>query len=88
MEVEFLRSFEKDLNKADASMRRKILSIVVRMEEARTLSDMPQVKKLKGHKEAYRLRIGHFRLGFFVQGDKLQLARLLDRRDIYRFFPW
>lgn len=87
MEVEFLRSFEKDLNKADASMRRKILSIVVRMEEARTLSDMPQVKKLKGHKEAYRLRIGHFRLGFFVQGDKLQLARLLDRRDIYRFFP-
>jgi len=87
MEVEFLRSFEKDLNKADASMRRKILSIVVRMEEARTLSDMPQVKKLKGHKDAYRLRIGHFRLGFFVQGDKLQLARLLDRRDIYRFFP-
>jgi mRNA interferase RelE/StbE len=87
MEVEFLRSFEKDLNKADASMRRKILSIVVRMKEARTLSDMPQVKKLKGHKDAYRLRIGHFRLGFFVQGDKLQLARLLDRRDIYRFFP-
>jgi hypothetical protein len=86
MEVEFLRSFEKDLNKADASMRRKILSIVVRMEEARTLSDMPQVNKLKGHKDAYRLRIGHFRLGFFVQGDKLQLARLLDRRDIYRFF--
>ena len=86
MEVEFLRSFEKDLNKADASMRRKILSIVVRMEEARTLSDMPQVNKLKGYKDAYRLRIGHFRLGFFVQGDKLQLARLLDRRDIYRFF--
>ncbi len=87
MEVEFLRSFEKDLYKADASTRRKILSIVMRMEEARTLSDMPQVKKLKGHKDAYRLRIGQFRLGFFVQGDKLQLARLLDRRDIYRSFP-
>jgi mRNA interferase RelE/StbE len=87
MEVQFLRSFEKDLNKADSTVRRKILSLVARMEAVRSVSELPQVKKLKGHEDAFRLRVGQFRLGFFVQGNVVQLARLLDRRDIYRYFP-
>jgi mRNA-degrading endonuclease RelE of RelBE toxin-antitoxin system len=87
MEVQFLRSFEKDLNKADSTVRRKILSLVARMEAIRSVSELPQVKKLKGHEDAFRLRVGQFRLGFFVQGNVVQLARLLDRRDIYRYFP-
>ncbi len=87
MEVLFLRSFEKDLSKADATVRKRILVLIRRMEAAESVFGLQQVKKLKGSKEAYRIRIGHYRLGFFVSVQQFQLARLIDRREIYRFFP-
>lgn len=87
MEVLFLRSFEKDLSKADATVRKRILVLIRRMEEAKSVLDLQQVKKLKGSKDAYRISIGQYRLGFFVAGQQFHLARLMDRREIYRFFP-
>lgn len=87
MEVRFLKSFEKDLSKADSTVRKRILVLIRRMDEAESVLDLQQVKKLKGSKDAYRIRIGHYRLGFFVSGQQFHLARLLDRREIYRHFP-
>lgn len=45
------------------------------------------MKKLAGQTGAYRLRIGDYRLGFYWEGEKLTLARVLHRKEIYRFFP-
>ncbi|MCB9193217.1 MAG: type II toxin-antitoxin system RelE/ParE family toxin [Flavobacteriales bacterium] len=87
MEVLFLRSFERDLAKADAAVKRKLILLIATMEQVEHVTDLAQVKKLKGHKDAYRLRMGRFRLGFFVEDRTILLARLLDRKEIYRFFP-
>ena len=51
------------------------------------LSEMVNVKKLKGESDTYRIRIGDYRIGFFVQGETITFARVLHRREFYRYFP-
>jgi mRNA-degrading endonuclease RelE of RelBE toxin-antitoxin system len=45
------------------------------------------LKKLKEEDNAYRMRIGDYRIGFFLMGDTITFARVLHRRDFYRYFP-
>jgi mRNA-degrading endonuclease RelE of RelBE toxin-antitoxin system len=59
-------------------------------EDARTaagLEQIPGVTKLRGFQNAYRIRIGNYRVGFLFDGATLTFARVLDRKEIYRFFP-
>ena len=88
MKVEFAPSFEKDITSLrDAGLRSRLAKMIVRLEEARSLADVPQVKALSGHGTYYRCRIGDYRLGFEMDGDILRLLRFLDRKEIYRRFP-
>jgi mRNA interferase RelE/StbE len=43
--------------------------------------------KLEGYKNAYRIRIEEFRIGAFIEGKTVELARFLPRKDIYKYFP-
>jgi len=38
-------------------------------------------------RNAYRARIGDYRIGFFFAGQTVIFARVLHRKDTYRFFP-
>lgn len=87
MEVEFLRSFVKDLSKVDPGTRKRVLRLVLALEHAGSLDELGSMKKLSGYTNAYRSRIGDYRLGFYLVGDKVQLARLLHRKEVYRYFP-
>ena len=62
----------------------KTLDILRSSDDIRLLS---QVKKIKGHKSAYRIRIGNYRLGFFVEKNTIILTRVLHRKEIYKYFP-
>ncbi|WP_374754821.1 type II toxin-antitoxin system RelE family toxin [Dyadobacter psychrophilus] len=44
-------------------------------------------KKLKGFSNAYRIRIGDYRVGIFVENNIVELARIAHRKDIYKVFP-
>ena len=88
MRVEFLEKFNKDLGKISSDVtRQSIRRLILRVEGARLLTDIPQVKKLSGFKSAYRIRLGDYRVGIFVEGDLVQFARVAHRKDIYRLFP-
>ncbi len=88
MQVEFLSSFSKDINKLPSSeIRKSVKKLILRIETACTLSEIPQLKKLKGHQDAWRIRLGNYRIGFFFTNNIIQLARIVDRKDIYRVFP-
>jgi mRNA interferase RelE/StbE len=41
------------------------------------------IKKLKGHDIAYRLRMGNFRILFDVDGDAIIVRRIKDRKEAY-----
>jgi mRNA interferase RelE/StbE len=88
MEVEFLSKFSEDLDSVtQKSIKSKIICLIELFESSNSLSKIPQIKKLTGHRNAYRIRIGNYRLGIFVEGSKVQFARIVHRKNIYKVFP-
>ena len=66
MKVEFSKKFSKDLDDVKTKpVKQALLRIIDLMENSRSLDSFPNTKKLKGHKTAYRTRVGNYRLGFF-----------------------
>jgi len=66
MKVEFLSGFEKDLSfTRDKVLAKIILECICLFEDAAKISDVPNIKKLKGHSTAFRYRKGKYRVGFY-----------------------
>jgi mRNA-degrading endonuclease RelE of RelBE toxin-antitoxin system len=88
MKVEFLKRFSKDLDDVKTkSVKQSVIRLIELMESVDALDKIPNTKKLKGHKNAYRTRIGDYRVGFFFENSAILLARFLHRKDIYKIFP-
>lgn len=56
-------------------------------EEAGSLRDLANVKPMEGHKCCYRLRVGAYGIGLYLDGETLEFVRFLNRKDMYRHFP-
>ena len=88
MKVEFLSKFIKDLDKLNvAHVKSSVIKTIELIESADQLSEIPNVKKLKGHKSAFRIKIGDYRIGIFVEGKTVEMARVVNRKEIYKVFP-
>jgi len=88
MKVEYLKQFSKDVLKInDESLNDNLFGIIINMKNTQNLNQIANIKKLKGHSEAYRIRIGKYRLGFYFDGEVVELARFAKREDIYKLFP-
>ena len=88
MQVEFLSSFEKDITKLSSPTTRQALKkIILKIEDAQSLSQVSQIKKLVGYTNAYRIVQVITELVFFYENNVIQLARIAHRKDIYKIFP-
>ncbi len=88
MKVEFLKKFSKDLDGVSSkSVKSNLLKVIELMESINSLDEIPNTKKLKGHRSAYRTRLGDYRLGFFFDNGIISIARFVHRKDIYKIFP-
>ena len=88
MNVSFRSSFARDLSRiTDKNLLRRVRETIESVEHAQSFNDLPNLKKLKSTGNYYRLRIGDYRIGLAVEGDGLVFVRLLNRKDIYRYFP-
>jgi mRNA interferase RelE/StbE len=88
MQAEFLSSFYKDLDDLNQKfVRKQVVKLIEQVEAAENLLHFSNVKKLRGHRSAYRFRVGDYRVGFFLEGQKVQFARVVHRKDIYKIFP-
>jgi mRNA interferase RelE/StbE len=86
--VKFSKNFSKDLEKIkDSNIKNDIIQAIIELENSESLNLIPNIKKMKGHAEAYRLRIGKYRLGFYFDGKIIELGRFAKRDDIYKLFP-
>ena len=45
------------------------------------------IEKLEGYRNYYKIRFGNYRAGVHIEGDILTFERILNRKEIYRFFP-
>lgn len=88
MKVKFLSGFDKDLKKIrDKELARTIIGCIRIFEEADDLSQIPNIKKMKGHSTAYRYRKGKYRIGFYYENDTVIFAAFAPRGKIYKRFP-
>lgn len=88
MELIFLKRFDKDLDKLkNRKDKDAVIELIKQLKSADQLSDISGIKKLTGFKNAYRIRLGNYRVGLFAEKDHLELARIAHRKDIYKIFP-
>ena len=57
------------------------------LENINSLDEILDIKAMKGYPNRYRICIGNYRLGIEVNGDLIELMRVLHRREFYRYFP-
>ena len=88
MRIAFEASFARDLKRVnDKQLLRRVQQVIGEIKATTELSDIKRLSKLRGYDTFYRIRLGDYRIGIEVLEDKVILARLLHRKDIYRYFP-
>jgi mRNA interferase RelE/StbE len=88
MKVLFEKKFLKNIDAlSNKELKQRIEQIIIDIENASDFSQIINLKKLKGHKSAYRIRVGEYRLGFFFENREVIFACFLHRKDIYKYFP-
>lgn len=87
MQIETRKVFEKDAGKLSSSEKKRLYTIIEVLSKADNLSKVSSCKKLSGYSNAYRIRMGAFRIGLFCRNNKVELVRVLNRKDIYKYFP-
>ncbi|CCI15253.1 conserved hypothetical protein [Microcystis aeruginosa PCC 9807] len=89
MEVEYRQLFLKDLKKLKKQpIYDQIVDIAFeRLPLAINLEVLSNIKAMKGYPNRYRIRVGDYRIGIEVQGNKVEMMRVIHRQDFYRYFP-
>jgi len=88
MQIDFTKQFSKRLDHLhDDNLRLRLRQMVEMFMNAVSVEDIPKLKKLKGHPSAYRIRLGNYRIGLFIENNAVIFAAFEHRKDIYNKFP-
>jgi len=79
----------KDLKKSkNNEIYLKVYKIVFEIiTKAKNLREIRNIKPMKAYPNRYRIRVGNYRIGIEIQGDKVEIMRVLNRKEFYRYFP-
>ncbi len=88
MQVVASNRFYKDIDSLDGATAQLVFDLITIAESVEHIEQLPNLKKLKGYKNAYRVRIGKYRVGLLkIENDIVSFERCLRRDKIYRQFP-
>ena len=89
MQVEASKRFYKDVEDLSADVQKGIFELIQIAKAAEQLYELPNLRKLKGYKNAYRVKIGTYRVGLLTldENNIISFERCLHRKDIYKYFP-
>lgn len=88
MIVAFRRSFVKDTKALnDPKIRKRLEQVILEVESATHLGEVSGVLAMTGFPNAFRIRLGNYRIGIVRNGVAVEFVRFLDRKDIYKYFP-
>ncbi len=80
--------FQKDLDKIDdEKLFDDVLTLIEFLDTISMLSEIPNLKKLKNFKNAFRARIGNYRVGILFEDNTIKLGRVAHRKKFYDVFP-
>ena len=90
MNTDFTTSFLKAIDKVpEVAVMEAIERVILSVEDATTLRDIANLRKLKKCRNgtSYRIRIGNYRIGVEILGNTVTFAAFGHRKDIYKSFP-
>ncbi len=71
----------------DQKLKSSVLNIIIKIEACHSISEINNLKKLKGFKNFYRIRSGGYRIGVQIENEVVTFAAFHHRKDIYKHFP-
>ncbi|HPT04735.1 MAG TPA: type II toxin-antitoxin system RelE/ParE family toxin [Bacteroidales bacterium] len=88
MKTVFKNTFLKSIQKIRSEqIKSEISRSIENVESSNTLRAINNLKKLKGYKNFYRIRIGTYRIGLKIEGNTVYFVDIDNRKDIYKRFP-
>ncbi len=88
MIIEITRKFKKQVEACkDTSIRAQVGKTLEDTIAASKPSDIKHLKKLKGAKNCFRIKLDNYRIGLKIQNDVIIFAAFDHRADIYKYFP-
>jgi len=88
MKIEITRKFQKQLNSCNNQLiRNKVRIMLEKAALVENMSGFSNLKKLRGYKRNYRIRMGDYRVGLIIDDDLVIFAAFDHRSDIYKYFP-
>jgi mRNA interferase RelE/StbE len=88
VKASFEASFARDLKGIrDKSVLMRVEQVIAEVKTATALSEIKSLSKMRGFATFYRIRLGDYRIGIEVLEDEVIFVRILQRKDIYRYFP-
>ncbi len=88
MIIRYKVSFTRDLSRLkDVDLIRRIQQAVESVQQAEKLQDIPNLIKMQGGGDYYRLRVGEYRLGIGLADNVVVFVRCLNRKEIYKKLP-
>lgn len=88
MITDFKKSFIKELKKLkNKQLKDSIAECIVHVESVENISQVKNLKKLKGYDIYYRIRIGDYRIGIKIENEIVYFVIFEHRKTIYRNFP-
>lgn len=68
MKILYERDFLKDVKSIkDKRVKQRLDNLIDNFKVATEIQQISSVKKMAGYRNAYRMRIGDYRLGFFME---------------------
>jgi mRNA interferase RelE/StbE len=85
MIILYEQAFLRDIKKIrDQKISDNLAKIIKKIKQTNDLSALGNIKKLKGHPSAFRIKINDYRLGFFFENGHVIMIRFLQLNSEYR----
>ena len=88
MELRFKGQFNRDLANGNKKVLEEVKNCILNVKEAKSISQIAQLKKLRIYKTHYRIKIAeHYRIGIVIRNNVVWFARFGHRNSFYHKFP-
>jgi mRNA interferase RelE/StbE len=87
LEIVVTKTFVKQLKACPRYIQDAAKAVLLGLNEAKSLAEIPDIKKLEGYTSFHRIRIGDYRIGIMEQKPQVIIVCILHRGSIYKKFP-
>ncbi len=88
MKVKYRKKFLKQLARTPHWTREQVEKFAFEeLPKVSSIGEIGKIEKMTGYDTFYKARFGEYRVGMKLENEELILQTIMNRKDIYKFFP-